>query len=266
MELGLRGKGVVVTGAASNIGRAIALAFAREGAKVAVVDIDREAGERTSWQAESLGAEAATFLLCDVTDREQVAAMAEEVGQRFGAIDVLVNNVGWDRPRLFVEEPWEDMERKVRLNLWSVLTCSRIVLPGMVERRAGSVVNIASDAGRVGEFREAVYSACKGGVIALTKALARECGRYGVRVNCVCPGTTMPSTPEDAGAYSMWRAGEELASWTTEEMRERIARAYPLRRLGTADEVARAVVFLASEAASFITGQTLSVSGGYSMI
>lgn len=266
MELGLRGKSVIVTGAGSNIGRAIALAFAREGAQVAVVDIDREAGERTSWLAESQGAAAAAFVPCDVTDRDQVAAMAEEVTRRFGRIDVLVNNVGWDRLRLFLEEPWEEMDRKVRLNLWSVLICSRIILPRLVEQRSGAVVNIASDAGRMGEYREAVYSACKGGVIALTKALARECGRHGVRVNCVCPGTTMPATPDDAGAYSMWRPGEELASWTSEEMKERIARAYPLRRLGTADEVANAVVFLASDGASFITGQTLSVSGGYTMM
>lgn len=266
MDLGLQGKGVIVTGAGSNIGRAIALAFAREGAKVAVVDIDQEAGERTVYQAEAVGADAACFVACDVTERAQVAAMADEVAGRFGRIDVLVNNVGWDRLRLFLEEPWEEMERKVRLNLWSVLICSRVVLPRFVAQRAGAVVNIASDAGRIGEFREAVYSACKGGVIALTKALARECGRYGVRVNCVCPGTTMPSSPEEAGTYSMWRSGEELASWTTEEMRERIARAYPLRRLGTAAEVANAVLFLASEAASFITGQTLSVSGGYTMM
>ncbi|MCS7294325.1 MAG: SDR family oxidoreductase, partial [Dehalococcoidia bacterium] len=173
MELGLRGKSVIVTGAGSNIGRAIALAFAREGAQVAVVDIDREAGERTAWLAESQGAASAAFVPCDVTDRDQVAAMAEEVTRRLGRIDVLVNNVGWDRLRLFLEEPWEEIDRKVRLNLWSVLICSRIILPRLVEQRSGAVVNIASDAGRMGEYREAVYSACKGGVIALTKALAR---------------------------------------------------------------------------------------------
>jgi 2-hydroxycyclohexanecarboxyl-CoA dehydrogenase len=265
VDLGLADKIVVVTGGASNIGRAIALAFAREGSRVAIADIDSEGAERAARQAMELGAKGALAIPCDVTDRAQVEAMVAQATRELGGVDILVNNVGWDRPCLFLEDNWEDMERKVQLNLWSVINCCRAVLPQMVDKGGGSIVNIGSDAGRMGEYREAVYSACKGGVIALTKALAREYGRHNVRVNCVCPGTTIPEG-EDVGAHSMWRPGSELAHWTTPEMRERIAHAYPLRRLGTAREVANAVVFLASEAASFITGQTLSVSGGYTMM
>lgn len=265
MELGLKGKGVIVTGGASNIGRAIVLAFAREGGRLAIADIDGEGADRTARQALALGAEAAVPITCDVTQRPQVEAMVERAKRELGAVHVLVNNVGWDRPCLFIEDGWEDMERKVRINLWSAIYCCRAVLPEMIGQGGGAIVNIGSDAGRMGEIREAVYSACKGGVIALTKALAREYGRHNVRVNCVCPGTTIPE-PEEVGAHSMWAVGSELSRWAAPEMRERIARAYPLRRLGTAQEVANAVIFLASDAASFITGQTLSVSGGYTMM
>ncbi len=264
MELGLRGQGVIVTGAASNIGRAIALAFAEEGARVGILDVDEPGAEAVAGEARRRGADDAVAFRCDVTEPAQVEAALAELLRRWGTFHLLVDNVGWDRLGLFLEESWESMERKVRLNLWSALVCCRLALPHLVEQRRGAVVNISSDAGRIGEFREATYSACKAGVIALTKALAREYGRYGVRANCVCPGTIIPREGE-AGAQSMWR-GEGLDSWGTPEMRERIARAYPLRRLGTAEEVARVVVFLASEAASFVTGQTVSVSGGYTMI
>ncbi len=266
MDLGLRDKVAIVTGGGSNIGRAITLALAEEGAKVAVAEIDREAGERVTTLAREMGAPDALLLPCDVTDREQVEAMVKQVLARWGAVHVLVNNVGWDRLCLFLEDSWEDMEKKVRLNLWSVINCCRAVLPHMIEAGGGAIVNIGSDAGRMGEYREAVYSACKGGVIALTKALAREYGRYNVRVNCVCPGVTIPQTEEEVGSYSMWRGATEVARFAAPEMRERIIRAYPLRRLATPQEVAKAVVFLASDAASFITGQTLSVSGGYTMM
>jgi len=266
MDLGLKGKGVIVTGGASNIGRAIVLTFAREGARIAIAEIDDEGAERVAHQAQDLGAEVALPIHCDVTDRAQVEAMVKRAIEELGGVHALVNNVGWDRLCLFLDDTWEDMERKVRINLWSVIYGCRAVLPHMIEGGGGAIVNIGSDAGRMGEYREAVYSACKGGIISLTKALAREYGRYNVRVNCVCPGTTIPQSVEEVGSQSMWRAGSELETWTSPEMRERIARAYPMRRLGTAQEVANAVVFLASDAASFITGQTLSVSGGYTMM
>ena len=174
-----------------------------------------------------------------------------------------MNNVGWTVDRLFMEKPRHEWEREVQVNLWGAINCIHAVLPGMIEQRAGAIVCISSDAGRMGEYREAVYSACKAGVIALSKSIARETGRHGLRLNVVCPGLVVPPDDESISEESMWNQMREVF---TEEVRERVGRNYPLRRIGTAQEVANAVVFLASDAASFITGQTLSVSGGYTMM
>ena len=265
MNLNLTGKTVIVTGGGSVIGRGISLGFAREGATVVIAEIDEAQGAKTAADAERAGAKAAVSLRADVTRWEDVQGLVREVEQRFGGVDVLVNNVGWVREGLFVEKTREEWEREVQLNLWSVINCSRAVLDGMIARRAGAIVSISSDAGRVGEFREAVYGACKAGVMALTKTLAREVGRHGIRANVVCPGTTMPDSDEEVGSSSMWRS-EELRSWNTPEMRTKIGKLYPLRRIGRAEDIAPTVVFLASDAASFITGQTVSVSGGYTMM
>ena len=189
--------------------------------------------------------------------------MVEQSIAEFGSVDVLVNNVGWTIDRLFMEKPREEHEKEVQVNLWSPINCIHAVLPHMIEREAGAVVSISSDAGRMGEYREAVYSACKGGVIALSKAIARETGRYGLRLNVVCPGLIVPPTEEDISSESMWNQMRDIF---TDDVLERVRRAYILRRMGTAQEIANAVVFLASDAASFITGQTLSVSGGYTMM
>jgi 2-hydroxycyclohexanecarboxyl-CoA dehydrogenase len=135
----------------------------------------------------------------------------------------------------------------------------------MIARRAGAIVSLGSDAGRIGEFREGVYGACKAGVIALSKSIAREVGKHGIRLNVVCPGMTMPAPDEEVGELSMWAQTENRA-WMTDEMRARIARAYPLRRVARPEDVTGAVLFLASDAAGFVTGQTLSVSGGYTMM
>ena len=264
MDLNLGGKSVIVTGGGSNIGRALSLAFAREGANVAIAEIDEAQGEKVAQEIERLGARA-TVVRTDVTDFEQARAMARTVEERFGSVDVLVNNVGWTLDRMFMEKPLEEMEREVRLNLWGMLHCTRAALEGMIPRRAGAIVSIGSDAGRMGEFREGVYGACKAGVIALTKSLAREVGRHGIRLNVVCPGLTLPEGDEEVGERSMWVA-EEMKFLAAPEMREKIARGYPLRRVGRPDDVSGAVLFLASDAASFITGQTLSVSGGYTMM
>lgn len=264
MELNLAGKTVIVTGAGSNIGRAIALAFARERSHVVVAEIDETQGGKTAAEAEALGAQALA-IRTDVTRWESVQAMVRAVEDRFGRVDTLVNNVGWTRDALFVDKPRDEWEREVQINLWGMINCTRAVLDGMIARQGGAVVSMGSDAGRMGEFREGVYGACKAGVIALSKSIAREVGKYGIRLNVVCPGMTMPRTDEEIGELSMWQAQENRA-WRTPEMQARIAKVYPLRRVATPDDVTGAVVFLASDAASFVTGQTLSVSGGYTMM
>ena len=264
MQLNLAGKTVIVTGAGSNIGRAIALAFARERSNVVVAEIDETQGGKTAAEATALGAQALA-VRTDVTRWESVQAMVRAVEDRFGRVDVLVNNVGWTRDALFVEKPHEEWEREIQLNLWGMIHGTRAVLDGMIARKAGAIVSMGSDAGRMGEFREGVYGACKAGVIALSKSIAREVGKYGIRLNVVCPGMTMPKTDEEIGELSMWQAQENRA-WMTPEMQARIAKVYPLRRVATPDDVTGAVVFLASDAASFVTGQTLSVSGGYTMM
>ena len=265
MELNLKGKSVIVTGGGSNIGRAISLAFAREGAHVSIAEIDAAQGGKVVEEARKVGAASAAVVATDVTKWESVQAMVREVEGRAGAVDVLVNNVGWTLDRLFVEKERAEWEKEIQLNLWGMINCTRAVLDGMIARKAGAIVSMGSDAGRMGEFREGVYGACKAGVIALTKSVAREVGRHGIRLNMVCPGMTMPASAEEFGGLSMW-AAEVNRAWGTPEMQARIAKAYPLRRIGKPEDVAGAVVFLASDAASFITGQTLSVSGGYTMM
>lgn len=264
MDLHLADKTVVVTGGGSNIGRALVLAFARERSNVVIAEIDAAQGGRVATEAEALGAKSLA-VPTDVTQWASVQAMVRQADQRFGGVDVLVNNVGWTRDALFVEKERDEWEREIQLNLWGMINCTRAVLDGMIARKRGAIVSLGSDAGRIGEFREGVYGACKAGVIALSKSIAREVGKHGIRLNVVCPGMTMPASDEEIGERSMWRAQENRA-WMTDEMRARIAKAYPLRRVAQPDDVTGAVLFFASDQAGFITGQTVSVSGGYTMI
>lgn len=264
MELGLKGKNVLITGGGSNIGRAIVHAFASEGSNIAIAELAPEQGEKVAAEVAALDTGSrVTVIPTDVTKHEQVEAMVTRAIQEFGSVDVLVNNVGWTVDRLFLDKPREEYEKEVQVNLWGAINCIHAVLPHMIERQSGSVVSISSDAGRMGEYREAVYSACKAGVIALSKAIARETGRYGLRFNMVCPGLIVPPRDESISPESMWNQMRDIF---TDDVLERVERNYILRRMGTAPEIANAVVFLASDAASFITGQTLSVSGGYTMI
>lgn len=262
MDLGLAGKTVIVTGGANNIGRGIALGFAGEGARVLIADIDEDGARRVAAEAGGVTAAHRT----DVSSWESTQAMAARAVELFGRIDVLVNCAGGTIDRLFLEKPREEWEREVAINFWGFINCSRAVLDKMVEQRSGAVVSIGSDAGRMGEWRETVYSGTKAGIIAMSKSLAREVGSKGIRFNVVCPGF-IPGRKDaggDFGEGSMWsgKQGEQFP----DDLLEKIARSYPLRRLGRPEDVAPAVMFLASDAASYITGQTLSVSGGYTML
>ena len=264
MELGLRDKHVIVTGGGTNIGRAIVHAFAAEGSRISIAELVPTQGEKVALEVAAMDSGAVVNVIpTDVTDPEKVDSMVMTAISEFGPVDILVNNVGWTVDRLFIDKPRSEWEREVQVNLWGAVNCIHAVLPGMIERQSGSIVCISSDAGRMGEYREAVYSACKAGVIALSKSVARETGRYGLRLNVVCPGLVVPPDDEESSNESMWT---EMRSIFTEEVKERVERNYLFRRMGKASEVANAVVFLSSDAASFITGQTLSVSGGYTMM
>ena len=258
---GLGERIVFVTGAARGIGRAIAARLVKEGAKVAIADLDADGARRT---AAELG-ERAFPVAVDVADSASVKAAVGAALAHFGRIDGLVNNAGWDKVEPFVNTKEETWDKVLAINLRGPIAVTRAVLDGMIARKGGVIVRMGSDAGRMGEFREAVYGACKAGVIALSKSLAREVGRHGIRLNVVCPGMTIPATEADFGGLSMWAADANRA-FSTPEMQARIAKAYPLRRVGKPEDVAPTVVFLASDAAAFITGQTVSVSGGYTMI
>jgi 2-hydroxycyclohexanecarboxyl-CoA dehydrogenase len=238
-----------VTGGAGGIGSAICRQLAAAGHTVVVADLPNAPLDRL---AAELGGVSAPL---DVTDPASVEAAVNRATAAAGAIDVLVNCAGWDELKPFVETDEAFQHEIIEINLAGPLRLTRAVLPGMIERRWGRIVNIASDAGRVGSSLEAIYSSCKGGLIAFTKTIAREVARYGITANSVCPGPT--KTPlldsiTDAGADG----GRVIASMT---------KAVPMRRLGEPDDVAAAVVFFASEAAGFTTGQTLSVSGGLTM-
>jgi 2-hydroxycyclohexanecarboxyl-CoA dehydrogenase len=243
---------VIVTGGASGIGRAIALHAAAEGALVALVDQNGEGAAETAQSIEKSGGRAVAHGL-DVTDTAGVRRMVEAVVARWGTLHVLVNCAGWDRPVPFVETTEDFWEKVLAINLKGALACAHAVLPAMIRQQYGKIVLIASDAGRVGSSGEAVYSAAKGGVIAFTKTLAREVARHRINVNCVCPG------PSDTPLFQR----EFVAK--SPKLAESLTRVIPWGRLGQPEDVAPAVVFLASDEAGFITGQTLSVSGGLTM-
>jgi 2-hydroxycyclohexanecarboxyl-CoA dehydrogenase len=245
----LEGKVAVVTGAGSGIGRATAQALAAEGATVVVADINRESGEAAAGALRAQGRRA-EFVPVDLTDPASIEVFAQAVATQFGAVDILVNGAGWGKTHPFWEGSPDLWERVIALNFVGPMRLVRALLPAMMERGRGKIVNIASDAGRVGSLGETVYSGAKGGLIAFTKSLARETARYNINVNCICPGPT--ETP--------------LLFAVPEKHLEAFRKAIPFRRFGKPEEVADAVVFFASDKASYITGQVLSVSGGLTMV
>lgn len=244
----------VVTGGGNGIGHGICLALAADDIHVVVTDIDIEAAEDTASQIRTKDGSAENRLL-DVTDSRQVAAEIADIERSLGQIDILVNCAGWDAFHSFLETDEAFWDRIIDLNFKGTLRTTHAVLPGMIDRGWGRLVNIASDAGRVGSSLEAVYSGAKGGVIAFTKTIAREVVRKGVTANSVCPG------PTDTALL-----GEIIdASADGGRVVDAMTRSVPMKRLGTPEDIAPAVAFLASDGAGYITGQTLSVSGGLTM-
>lgn len=241
-------KTVVVTGAASGIGLATAKAFAEVGAQVALTDINADAGERAANDLKSTGD--VRFMRLDVTDPDSAESLANRIQTELGRLDVLVNAAGWDIIEPFINNTREYWAKIVGLNFMGPVQVTRAMLPLLFASGSGRIVNVASDAGRVGSFGETVYAGAKGGVIAFTKSLAREVTRQNVRVNCVCPGPT--DTP--------------LFASQSEKMRIALANAIPMKRVAKPSEIADAVLFFASDRSSFITGQVLSVSGGLTMV
>lgn len=263
MELGLQAKSVVVTGAGSNIGRAVALTFAREGASLTLGDIDAEQTVRVAEQALVEGASNAQFVRTDVTDLAQVEELMGAAKDQYGSIDVLVNCVGWDQLMYFTDTTPEFWQKVIQINYVGVLNCTSVALQHMLPG-GGSIVSISSDASRQGEPREAVYGGVKAAINSFMKTIAKENGRSGIRCNVVCPGVTIPEQDDEVGETSMWR---DKDSMFTPEQLEKVARALPLRKVGRPQDIANAVAFLSSDlVAGHVTGQVLSVSGGYTMI
>jgi 2-hydroxycyclohexanecarboxyl-CoA dehydrogenase len=263
MDLRLADKTSIVTGGGSNIGRAISHSFGAEGAKVVIAELDESQGSKVASEIKQKGG-AALFIQTDITNNDSVVAMVQRTTDEFGPVDVLVNNAGWVQDELFIKESRQKWEKMIAINYWGFLNCTYAVLNTMIDQSQGVIISVGSDAGRMGEFREAVYGGCKGAIIATTKSLARELGRYGVRLNVVCPGLTVPESEDAIAESSLWHG--EMMQIFTPEAQKRAAKAYPLQKLGKAQDLADAVLFMASERASHITGQTLSVSGGYTMM
>ncbi len=245
---------VVVTGGGGGIGGATCRRFAQEGASVAVFDLNLAAAEKVSAGIRAEGGRAQAFR-CDITDRASVDAAVIAAEKDLGPIDVLVNNAGWDVFKPFTKTEPAQWDKLIAINLIGALHMHHAVLPGMAARKKGRIVNIASDAARVGSSGEAVYAACKGGLVAFSKTIAREHARHGITVNVVCPG------PTDTALFADYKEG----AGNPEKLMEAFTRSIPLGRIGQPDDLPGAILFFASSDAAFVTGQVLSVSGGLTM-
>lgn len=252
---GLKDKTALVTGAGSGIGQSIALRLADEGMVVGVLDINAEAATRTVALIQAKGGKADAEI-CDITDYEQVKTAVAAIESRVGPTWTLVNNAGWDKPMPFLKTTPDFWKKVVDINYMGPLHLTHAVAPGMVARNGGRIIFIASDAGRVGSSGEVVYSGCKGATIAFAKALAREVARKNVLLNCLCPGPT--NTPAMDAFVGTGEEGQKI--------RDAMVRGVPLGRIGEPDDYPGLVAFLASDDASFMTGQTISVSGGLNMV
>jgi len=251
---GLQDKVAVITGAAGGIGRALVRRFCEEGARVVCLDRDAGSLEELARQLKDFESRLTPRLL-DITGHSAVSATIRDVHAALGRIDILVNNAGWDIAMQFVDSTPEFWDEVIAINLRGPLNLHHVVVPLMIAAGGGKIVNIASDAGRVGSSGESVYSACKGGIIAFSKSLARETARHNVRVNVVCPG------PTDTALLRSFAGVGEYG----QKIYDGLKRAIPLKRLGQPDDIPGIVAFLASDDANFITGQVISVSGGLTM-
>ena len=247
-------KTVVVTGGGGGIGGATCRQFAKEGAQVAVFDMNLEAAQKVANDIEASGGKAKAYA-CNITDRAAVDKAVAQTQADLGPIDVLVNNAGWDVFCPFTKTTPDQWDKLIAINLTGALHMHHAVLPGMVARKIGRIVNIASDAARVGSSGEAVYAACKGGLVAFSKTIAREHARHNVNVNVVCPG------PTDTALFADYKEG----AGNPEKLMEAFTRSIPLGRIGQPDDLPGAILFFASDDARYVTGQVLSVSGGLTM-
>jgi 2-hydroxycyclohexanecarboxyl-CoA dehydrogenase len=245
---------VVVTGGGGGIGGATCKRFGHEGARVAVFDLNLDAAEKVAAAIRAEGGQAQAFR-CDITDRESVNAAVQACEAQLGPIDVLINNAGWDIFKPFTKTEPAQWDKLIAINLTGALHMHHAVLPGMAARKKGRIVNISSDAARVGSSGEAVYAACKGGLVAFSKTIAREHARHNITVNVVCPGPTATALFED------YKQG----AGNPEKLMEAFTRSIPLGRIGQPEDLPGAVLFFASDDAAYVTGQVLSVSGGLTM-
>ena len=262
MDSGLRGKTVIVTGASSNVGRGILLGLAMEGAQLVAAQRDVVAGGEAVEEANKLGGEA-MLVKTDVTDQASVEAMVQATMDRFGKVDVLVNNAGGiPGEAKFIDKSREDWEKEIALNYWGVINCTQAVLPDMVERRNGRIINISSGSAirGAGAVNHAVYAGTKGGVNSLTRALAWELGKYEITVNAVSPGWIVPDDKSHTSEGSFWQ--QWGFDYYPDEKLEQFINYWPIKRLGRPRDIAHAVIMFAAEGASFITGQILEVDGG----
>lgn len=246
---GLAGKRVIVTGGASGIGRATATRLIAEGCTVGIFDLNEDGAKATLAEAPRTAGNAAAYKV-DIGDYGQVQQAVQAFEAAYGPTELLANIAGWDKASPFLDSDLALWDKVIRINLYGPLNMHHVVVRGMAQRGFGRVVSIASDAGRVGSSGEAVYSACKGGIAAFSKTLARELARRGVTLNVVCPG------PTDTPLFD---------SFADAKLKEALARAIPLGRLGKPDDYPGLIAFLLSDDAQFITGQTISVSGGLTM-
>jgi 2-hydroxycyclohexanecarboxyl-CoA dehydrogenase len=244
-------KNAVVTGAASGIGKATAIAFVNKGYHVFGLDIDAVGGINIeSEMNQKNGAGSFTYIKVDLGDRASIISGCERMLAQVPAVDAIVNAAGWDRIEPFVNNTPEFMHKVMQINLMGPITLTQALLPTMIQAGSGKIVNVASDAGRVGSMGETVYAAAKGGMIAFTKSLAREMARYQIHVNCVCPGPT--DTP--------------LFHAQPDKLKEALIKAIPFKRLAMPEETASAILFFASEDSNYVTAQIMSVSGGLTMV